>query len=93
MIVDANYELKNGEDVMPRRKIRLSPKLQTRKSPVTAPRSVLQLGRNEPCPCGSGKKYKVCHLSKGESFLKKMAKKQEKEKLKKARKRRQNESA
>lgn len=19
-------------------------------------------GRNEPCPCGSGKKYKACHL-------------------------------
>jgi preprotein translocase subunit SecA len=18
-------------------------------------------GRNEPCPCGSGKKYKMCH--------------------------------
>jgi len=21
-------------------------------------------GRNEPCPCGSGKKYKHCHLGK-----------------------------
>ena len=20
-----------------------------------------QLGRNEPCPCGSGKKFKACH--------------------------------
>lgn len=20
-----------------------------------------KVGRNEPCPCGSGKKYKVCH--------------------------------
>ena len=20
-----------------------------------------KIGRNEPCPCGSGKKYKVCH--------------------------------
>jgi uncharacterized protein YecA (UPF0149 family) len=20
-----------------------------------------QVGRNEPCPCGSGKKYKQCH--------------------------------
>ncbi|HIF14129.1 MAG TPA: hypothetical protein EYQ86_01830 [Bacteroidetes bacterium] len=19
------------------------------------------MGRNEPCPCGSGKKYKLCH--------------------------------
>lgn len=25
-----------------------------------------KLGRNEPCPCGSGKKYKKCHqLLKG----------------------------
>jgi len=21
----------------------------------------LRVGRNEPCPCGSGKKYKQCH--------------------------------
>ena len=21
-----------------------------------------KIGRNEPCPCGSGKKYKKCHL-------------------------------
>jgi len=20
-----------------------------------------KVGRNDPCPCGSGKKYKVCH--------------------------------
>ena len=20
-----------------------------------------KIGRNDPCPCGSGKKYKVCH--------------------------------
>jgi hypothetical protein len=23
-----------------------------------------QVGRNEPCPCGSGRKYKVCHLGR-----------------------------
>ena len=22
------------------------------------------IGRNDPCPCGSGKKYKSCHMSK-----------------------------
>jgi preprotein translocase subunit SecA len=27
---------------------------------VVAPRSVTKVGRNEPCPCGSGKKYKHC---------------------------------
>jgi uncharacterized protein YecA (UPF0149 family) len=23
--------------------------------------AVVNVGRNEPCPCGSGKKYKQCH--------------------------------
>ncbi len=23
-----------------------------------------EIGRNDPCPCGSGKKYKFCHLTK-----------------------------
>ncbi|MDR2704585.1 MAG: SEC-C domain-containing protein [Planctomycetaceae bacterium] len=22
------------------------------------------MGRNDPCPCGSGKKYKNCHMPK-----------------------------
>ena len=25
----------------------------------------VHIGRNEPCPCGSGKKYKKCCMSKG----------------------------
>jgi preprotein translocase subunit SecA len=25
------------------------------------PRRVFKFGRNKPCPCGSGKKYKRCH--------------------------------
>ncbi len=28
---------------------------------VTIRRQVPKVGRNEPCPCGSGKKYKACH--------------------------------
>ncbi len=28
---------------------------------VTIRREVAKVGRNEPCPCGSGKKYKNCH--------------------------------
>jgi preprotein translocase subunit SecA len=32
-------------------------------APAAAPfvRAVPKVGRNEPCPCGSGKKYKHCH--------------------------------
>jgi len=29
--------------------------------PSTFVRSERKVGRNEPCPCGSGKKYKHCH--------------------------------
>jgi SEC-C motif domain protein len=29
-------------------------------NPKTAPRTVEKVGRNDPCPCGSGKKYKKC---------------------------------
>jgi preprotein translocase subunit SecA len=31
----------------------------TKKKPVTRPAQ--KVGRNDPCPCGSGKKYKHCH--------------------------------
>jgi preprotein translocase subunit SecA len=29
--------------------------------PVPAARAFPKVGRNDPCPCGSGKKYKACH--------------------------------
>jgi uncharacterized protein YecA (UPF0149 family) len=32
---------------------------------AAAVRTVSQPGRNDPCPCGSGKKYKKCCLSLG----------------------------
>lgn len=38
--------------------------------PFTAPaRRGRKIGRNEPCPCGSGKKYKKCCMSKEQSPL------------------------
>ena len=30
------------------------------KTKKAAPKHVKKVGRNEPCPCGSGKKYKQC---------------------------------
>ena len=59
----------------------ISPKLRTRKKFIASPRQALKLGRNEPCPCGSGKKYKDCHASKGERYLQKLARKKEKERI------------
>jgi hypothetical protein len=54
-------------------------------SPATVPtRQVLKVGRNDVCPCGSGKKYKSCHLSAGEEWLHQLAYKREKERMKAA---------
>lgn len=52
---------------------RLSGKLPTRKSVITAPRNTSKVQRNEPCPCGSGRKYKVCHSAEGQAFLDRLA--------------------
>ena len=30
------------------------------KPPITQPEKQKKVGRNDPCPCGSGKKYKRC---------------------------------
>jgi uncharacterized protein YecA (UPF0149 family) len=31
---------------------------------VTVRRETPKIGRNDPCPCGSGKKYKKCCMNK-----------------------------
>jgi len=33
--------------------------------PVLSPQKTAKVGRNDPCPCGSGKKYKKCCWGKG----------------------------
>jgi hypothetical protein len=33
----------------------------------------MKLGRNDPCHCGSGKKYKACHLAADEATARKKA--------------------
>ncbi|MCB1101131.1 MAG: SEC-C domain-containing protein [Kiritimatiellae bacterium] len=35
--------------------------LQSRAKPQPVTRDMPKVGRNDPCPCGSGKKYKKCH--------------------------------
>jgi preprotein translocase subunit SecA len=32
------------------------------------PRGGAKVGRNDPCPCGSGKKFKNCHLGREEEL-------------------------
>lgn len=59
---------------MGRKTRRLSSQLPKRKSVVTAPRHSVKVGRNDPCPCGNGKKYKDCHQGEGQAFLDRLAK-------------------
>jgi hypothetical protein len=64
-----------------RQSMRLSNALSNRRPIETVPRSVLQVSRNEPCPCGSGQKYKACHEAQGEQFLTRIVKEQERERV------------
>ncbi len=54
-------------------------------SNAPAPRHIAKVGRNDPCPCGSGKKYKDCHEREGSTFLEKLARKQDKIRLREVR--------
>jgi SEC-C motif len=56
-----------------RTNIRLSNVLPKRIQARPLTRLVAKIGRNEPCPCGSGKKYKDCHQSEGETYLVELA--------------------
>jgi len=47
-----------SEDVAARR---AAEGVSRRKKPTTFKREEKKVGRNEPCPCGSGKKFKRCH--------------------------------
>lgn len=38
---------------------------ETQKKTATVRRNAPKIGRNDPCPCGSGKKYKNCHGVQG----------------------------
>jgi len=51
------------------------------------PRHIVKVGRNEPCPCDSGKKYKDCHESAGSTWLEKLAREAEKQRLRDLRRR------
>lgn len=59
--------------------------LPKRQTAVTGPRRVMKVGRNEPCPCGSGEKYKDCHAGEGEAYLHKLAVEKERERLREKR--------
>ena len=47
-----------GEDYAANEKDYFDPSTPVKQSPV---RVEPKIGRNDPCPCGSGKKFKQCH--------------------------------
>ena len=49
-----------GHGQMPKQ----APKPQDARKPETFRREMPKVGRNDPCPCGSGKKYKNCCMNK-----------------------------
>lgn len=61
--VDWNFN-QNDDHILPKEKFldpRLAPKvIHEGKTPFK--KTVPDVGRNDPCPCGSGKKYKNCHF-------------------------------
>jgi hypothetical protein len=62
----------------------VAPKAPTKLHLGVPQRRILRVGRNKPCPCGSGKKYKECHESEGETFLQKLTERREREERRKA---------
>ena len=53
-------QLQGGRGQMPQQ----APKPQDTRKPETFRREMPKVGRNDPCPCGSGKKYKNCCMNK-----------------------------
>ena len=62
--VDKEAEVEMGKSERTRQKV-MEHRGQGREEskPVTVKRAEKKVGRNDPCPCGSGKKYKKCHGS------------------------------
>ncbi len=52
--------LRGGLDFLPAREVPPPPPPEGEGKPVPYRRTGRKIGRNEPCPCGSGKKYKHC---------------------------------
>ena len=61
-IVAAHKEAESMSSEANRQQANASP-MRTARNPQggTLVRSMKKIGRNDPCPCGSGKKYKACH--------------------------------
>ena len=64
--VEAGNEASLKASGAPARKAKVPPR---DRKPETVKRNQPKIGRNNPCPCGSGKKYKNCHGRAGTTSL------------------------
>ena len=53
--------VRTNKDQAAQRRAAMNAGRQEREKPETFKRTEKKVGRNDPCPCGSGKKYKQCH--------------------------------
>ena len=62
-IKDMCYRILSSDDIGPDERESLLPLVKESSSKLVRAYSTekVKVGRNEPCPCGSGKKYKRCH--------------------------------
>ena len=65
-IYHAQLQVNRPQAPRPMREVRAKD-TQSRKAMPS--RSGLKVGRNDPCPCGSGKKFKNCHLGRESELL------------------------
>jgi preprotein translocase subunit SecA len=59
--LNANFESLVFHTVFPILEIDLDKIKESRKPAPQPPPNAKNIGRNDPCPCGSGKKFKKCH--------------------------------
>ncbi len=61
--VQINQEVEMQDELVskPQQVVEHRGEVEASEKPVTIRRDEEKVGRNDPCPCGSGKKYKKCH--------------------------------
>ena len=59
IVIESDMLIKEAIDEMQQDK----PRPKKQRAPVKQPEKIIKVGRNDPCPCGSGKKYKKCCIN------------------------------
>jgi preprotein translocase subunit SecA len=65
-VYHAQLQINRPQVPRPMREVRSHDEQSRKAQPV---RSGAKIGRNDPCPCGSGKKFKNCHLGRESELL------------------------